>query len=357
VPTGLGVLLTAGLGLLVAWPASTPPILGNDGRPVPGSIAELATVRLGGQDQAVMIRAASPDKPVLLYLSGGPGQSDLALARALSSGWTQDVVFVDWDQRGNGKSYAAFEPASSFTLQQAVSDTIELTEYLRDRFGEQKIYLMGESWGSILGVLAVQERPDLYYAWIGSGQMVDLVETDRLVYQDLLAYAGRTGDTALAARLADVGAPPYRDIPWANANLLAWYEYLYEPYTPSDGYRARGDASGLDPFGVLGSEYNLIEKANVLRGLIDTFAILYPQLYGIDFRRDVTSLEVPVYVLDGAAELRGRRELMIEWFDDLQAPSKQRLTYQNAAHSVAFEQADEVLRLLNETIIPSTYGR
>jgi pimeloyl-ACP methyl ester carboxylesterase len=187
--------------------------------------------------------------------------------------------------------------------------------------------------------------------------MVDVVETDRLVYQDLLAYAGRTGDTALAARLADVGAPPYRDIPWANANLLAWYEYLYEPYTPSDGYRARGDASGLDPFGVLGSEYNLVEKANVLRGLIDTFAILYPQLYGIDFRRDVTSLEVPVYVLDGAAELRGRRELMIEWFDDLQAPSKQRVTYQDAAHSVAFEQADEVLRLLNETIIPSTYER
>jgi pimeloyl-ACP methyl ester carboxylesterase len=357
VPTALGVVLTAGLTLLVAWPASTPPVLGDDGRPVPGSIAELATVRLGGQDQAVMIRAASPDKPVLLYLSGGPGQSDLALARALSSGWTQDVVFVDWDQRGNGKSYAAFEPVSSFTLQQAVSDTIELTEYLKDRFGEQKIYLMGESWGSILGVLAVQQRPDLYYAWIGSGQMVDVVETDRIVYHDLLAYAARVGDTALTARLADVGEPPYRDIPWANANLLAWYEYLYEPYTPSDGYRARGDASGLDPFGVLGSEYNLVEKANVLRGLIDTFAILYPQLYGIDFRRDVTSLEVPVYVLDGAAELRGRRELMMEWFDDLQAPSKQRVTYRDAAHSVAFEQADEVLRLLNETIIPSTYGR
>ena len=354
---GFETLMTVGLAVLVAWPASTPPVLGDDGRPIAGSIAELATVRLGGEDQAVSIRAADPDKPVLLYLSGGPGQSDLALARVLSDGWTRDFVVVDWDQRGNGKSYAAFEPVSTFTLDQAVADTIELTDYLRSRFAEQKIYLMGESWGTILGVLAVQRRPDLYYAWIGSGQMVDIVETDRRIYHDLVAYATRTADPALLAKLQEIGEPPYRDIPWANANLLTWYDYLYADYTPSDGYRARGESSGLDSFGILGSEYNLIEKANVLRGLMDTFAVLYPQLYGIDFRRDVPALEVPVYVLDGAAELKGRRDLAIEWFDGLQAPTKQRVTFTDAAHSVAFEQADAVQALLNDTIVPATYGR
>lgn len=176
-------------------------------------------------------------------------------------------------------------------------------------------------------------------------------------WQGQSAYARRTGDTALAAKLREIGQPPYRDIPWANSNLLARYEYLYPEYTPSEGYKARGAASGLDPFGALGSEYTFIEKANVLRGLIDTFAVLYPQLYGIDFRRDVPRLDVPVYVLDGAAELKGRRDLAIEWFDGLQAPIKQRVTFTGAAHSVAFEQADEVLRLLNETIVPATYGK
>ena len=355
-PTGLVALLTGGLAVLVALPASTPPIIGADGRPVPGSIAELATVRLGGTDQAVMIRAANPDKPVLLYLSGGPGQSDVALSRVLAAPWTSDFVFVDWDQRGNGKSYAAINPVATFTLDRAVSDTIELTEYLRNRFGERKIYLMGESWGTILGVLAVQRRPDLYYAWIGSGQMVDIVDTDQRIYDDLVAYAARAGDTALGAKLAEIGRPPYRDIPWANSNLLFWYDYLYTDYTPSAGYQARGAASGLDDFGLLGSEYTFVEKANVLRGLIDTFAIMYPQLYGIDFRRDVPRLEVPVYILDGAAELKGRRDVAIEWFDTLQAPIKQRITYQDAAHSVAFEQADEVLKLLTQTIVPATYG-
>ena len=212
---------------------------------------------------------------------------------------------------------------------------------------------MGESWGSILGVLAVQRRPDLYYAWIGSGQMVNVVETDRRVYRDLVGYAARTGDDALAAKLAEIGEPPYRDIPWANANLLAWYEYLYAPYTPSPGYLARGEAGGLDPFGILGSEYNLVEKTTVLRGLIDTFALMYPQLYGIDFRRDAARLEVPVYVLDGAAELEGRRDLALEWFEGSTAPSKTRITFEGAAHSVAFEQADAVARLLDRADPPA----
>ena len=354
-PTIVLGLAVAATTVAIAWPASTPPVLGPGGRPVPGSIAELSTVRLGGVDQSVMIRAANPDAPVLLYLAGGPGQSDLALTRVAVEPWVDDVVFVDWDQRGTGKSYAALEPVSTLTLEQAVADTIELSEVLRDRFDERRIYLMGESWGSILGVLAVQRRPDLYHAWIGSGQMVNVVETDRRVYRDLVEYAARTGEGGLAAKLAEIGEPPYRDIPWANANLLAWYEYLYRPYTPSPEYLARGEAAGLDPFGILGSEYDLIEKTAVLRGLIDTFALMYPQLYDVDFRRDVARLEVPVYLLDGAAELAGRRDLALDWFAALEAPSKSRITIEDAAHAVAFEQADTVNRLLVERILPETY--
>jgi proline iminopeptidase len=358
-PIGTSVLaiLVASLTLLMIWPASTPRVLGPDGNPVSGSIAELTSVRLGGVDQAVMIRAANPDNPVLLYLAGGPGQSDLALTRAQVSGWEQDFVYVGLDQRGNGKSYPAIDPVSAMTVDQAVADVIELTEYLRQRFDEEKIYLMGESWGTILGVLAVQQRPDLFYAWIPSGQMVDVLETDRRVYRDLTEYAERIGDTALLAELRVMGEPPYRDIPWANSNLLAWYEFLYKPYTPSDSYLRRGEASGLDPFGLLGSEYNFIEKANVLRGLIDTFTLIYPHLNEIDFRESVRRLEVPVYFLDGAAELEGRRAIALEWFDELEAPAKERITFENAAHSVAFEQADEVQRLLDETIVPATYGK
>src|SRR5918994_3290043 len=155
-PTGILALAVIGLAVLVALPASAPPVLGANGQPVPGSIAELTTVDLGGQEQAISIRAADPDKPVLLYLSGGPGQSDIAFARALLQPFEQDFVVVVWDQRGSGKSYAAIDPTSEYTLDALVGDTIALTDYLRDRFAEDKIYLLGESWGSTLGVLAVQ---------------------------------------------------------------------------------------------------------------------------------------------------------------------------------------------------------
>ena len=138
VPTGILALAVIGLAVLVALPASTPPVMGANGQPVPGSIAELTTVELGGHEQAISIRAADPDKPVLLYLSGGPGQSDIAFARALLQPLEQDFVVVVWDQRGSGKSYAALDPTSTYTLDALVGDTIALTNYLRDRFVENR---------------------------------------------------------------------------------------------------------------------------------------------------------------------------------------------------------------------------
>jgi pimeloyl-ACP methyl ester carboxylesterase len=100
-----------------------------------------------------------------------------------------------------------------------------------------------------------------------------------------------------------------------------------------------------------------VDKANVIRGLLDMFSIMYPQLQPIDFRADVPELEVPVWVLDGAHEIRGRRELALEWFEGLAAPSKELITYADAGHSVVFEQADAFHRLMLDEIVPATYGR
>lgn len=352
IATTIGLAL---LALLIALPASTPPILGENGKPLPGSIAQLENVRLGGQDQWIMLRGYSLDRPVILYLSGGPGQSDLPYSRVLFEDLSRNFVVVSWDQRGTGKSYAALDPTATLTLDQAITDTIELTQYLRDRFGEQKIYLLGESWGSTLSVLAAQRQPELYYASIGSGQMVSQRETDHRIYHDLLALAAQENDTALATKLQSYGEPPYADTPYANAFVMGQYDRLYQPYTPPQSYIQRGSAAKLGPWGIFGREYNLVEKVNVLRGLIDMFSTLYPQLKTIDFRQTVTQLEVPVYMLDGTAELKGRRDLALEWFEQLQAPHKQRFVFENAAHSVAFEQFEALSKLMVDTVLPETY--
>src|SRR5690606_11285719 len=119
IPSAVMLTLVAALAVWLLLPARTPAIVGPNGEPLAGSIAELATVRLGGAEQAIMLRGNSVENPVLLYLSGGPGQSDLPYSRVLLGDLARDFVVVSWDQRGTGKSYAALEPTASLTLDQA----------------------------------------------------------------------------------------------------------------------------------------------------------------------------------------------------------------------------------------------
>ncbi|MCA9859096.1 MAG: alpha/beta fold hydrolase [Thermomicrobiales bacterium] len=340
----------AGLALSLARPATVPAVTDANGNKIDGSVAELIPVDLGGHEQWIEIRGANPDNPVILYLNGGPGQSDLALSRVLLEPLHQDFTVVGWDQRGTGKSYGSLDP-ETLTLDAIVSDTIELTNYLRDRFDQEKIYLLTESWGSIPGILAVQQHPELYHAYIGSGQMVDVQETDRIIYDDLLAYAEATGDTDLADKLEGFGPPPYADI-WAYAFVVQNYGLIEDDFDPPQPYVDRAEASGVGFFGIMGSEYTLIDKANVIRGLLDMASFMYPQIQEIDFRQQAATLQVPVYLFDGEHELRGRRELAHQWFDLLDAPVKEMFTFEHAGHAPAFEYADELHRILVEVIVP-----
>ena len=323
-------------------------------RSLPGSIASLEQVRINGSDQWIEIRAWSPDKPVLLSIPGGPGQSDLALSRPTLGTLAKDFVVVSWDQRGIGKSYASYDP-KTLTTKQAVADTIALTNYLRQRFDERKIYLFGESGGSIIGVLAVQQHPELYHAWIGSGQMVNPRETDRRIYHDLLAYAATHHDTGLASTLRGYGPPPYTSV-YAYGYVMGQYDKLAGDYTEPKAYRDALDKAGVGPFGVLGSEYTLPEKMNVLRGLIDVFSVMYPQWQTIDFQRTAEQLQVPVYIFTGKHELAARRDLALAWFKQLQAPIKQLYDYPDAGHATAFEHFQDLHRIMLSTVLPQTYS-
>ncbi|MBJ7470442.1 MAG: alpha/beta fold hydrolase, partial [Solirubrobacteraceae bacterium] len=168
---GVAVLLAA-----LLRPASVPPLTTADGEPVPGSVSELVKVPSpGGIDQWLSIRGADPEAPVMLYLPGGPGQSDLGLSRALLQDLTGDVVVATLDGRGIGKAYRSFDDDP--TVDEAVDDVVAATDYLRRRFDEDRIFLFGESGGTVTGVLAVQRHPERFLGWIGSGQMVDPLET------------------------------------------------------------------------------------------------------------------------------------------------------------------------------------
>jgi pimeloyl-ACP methyl ester carboxylesterase len=349
----LAVLGVLGLVYLLSLPASVPPVRDAQGRVVPGSIASLEKVRINGSDQWIEIRAWSPDRPVLLSVPGGPGQSDLALSRPTLGTLAKDFVVVSWDQRGIGKSYASYDPANLST-KQAVADTVAMTNYLRARFDERKIYLFGESGGSVIGILAVQQHPELYHAWIGSGQMVDPLQTDRLIYRDLLAYAAAHHDSGLTDKLRAYGQPPYRSV-YAYGYVMSRYDKLAGDYIEPKAYTRALDRAGVGSFGIFGSEYTLPEKMNVVRGLIDTFSVMYPQWQAIDFRRTAERLEVPIYLFTGRHELAARRDLALAWFEKLQAPIKRLYDYPDSGHATAFEHFRDLHRIMVETVLPATY--
>ncbi len=206
-----------------------------------------------------MIRGTSTDNPVLLFLAGGPGGTELGAMRRHGQALEKDFVVVTWDQRGAGKSYDSLDPISTLTLQQAVSDTVEVSNYLRNRFGQDKIYLLGQSYGTILGVLAAQQHPELYRAYIGVGQMVDPRETDGVFYTDALAWARRSGNTALVNKLTSSGPPPYTDmLDYEPALTNDAQVYPYDHTRNSEG--AGGFSENLSV-----EEYTLLEQATRLR--------------------------------------------------------------------------------------------
>jgi proline iminopeptidase len=342
------------LALAFTRPASTPPILGANGEVLPGSIATLETIELGGSEQTIMLRGQNIENPVLLSLAGGPGGSDLAYNRVLLDEIERDFVVVSWDQRGVAKSYGALEPVTQLTPEQAVADTIELTNYLRERFDEDKIYIIGESWGSILGIMAVQERPDLFHAYIGSGQMVSPRETDQRLFQEMLDYATITGNSSLHETMLGYGEPPYDDI-YAYALVMGYYDRL-QPFTPLPEVAAKVDAADIGMAGMMASEYSVMDKINIFRGLIDTFARMYPQLQDIDFRQDASHLEVPIYLIHGKYELDARGALVLEYFEQLQAPHKMLIEFEHGSHAPAFDDPERFRALLTDTILPETYG-
>lgn len=327
----LTILATMSLivvALAIARPAATHPIIGPDGNPLPGSIAELVTVPIGGRDQVMMVRGRNVKNPVLLYLAGGPGGTDLGAMRADTS-LEQDFVVVTWEQRGAGKSYAALDPVQSLTLDRTVADTIEVTNYLRDRFGQEKIYLVGNSWGTILGVLAAQQRPELFHAYIGTGQMVSPRETDIIFYEDTLAWSEATRDDALASTLLENGPPPYDNI--RKYEPVISHEHAWNPYPDLD-------TSKEMPSNLFVPENALMDRINGLRAFLDTFSVLYPQIQNIDFRQDAVTLDIPVYMAQGKYEARGRSVLASQWFDMLDAPEKEKIIFEHSGHRPLFEE-------------------
>lgn len=339
----LGILsvATAGFILYTQYSATTPAIRDEQGNVMKGSIAELRQIELNGRKQWVSIRGQNRNNPVLLFLAGGPGGSQMATVRYDLAELEQHFVVVNWDQPGSGKSYYA-EKNSKITARTYIEDGYELTNYLRKTFRQEKILLVGESWGSALGIFLIDRYPDAYHALVGTGQMVDFAETERIDYQTAMELARAAKDTAIISKLEANGQPPYygNDVTLKSAvyiNYLSAY-MSSNPRIHNSGYNTFRD--------IFSSEYGLLDKINYIRGIINTYGHVYQQLYDIDLRTDYTKLKVPVYFFEGRHDINAPTALVEEYANVLDAPVKEIIWFENSGHSPWINESGKFVREL-----------
>jgi pimeloyl-ACP methyl ester carboxylesterase len=326
--------------------AATPPITDADGNPVPGSIATLEQVELNSSHQWITVRGHSTDLPVLLFLAGGPGGSELAMTRKYLGELEQHFIVVNWDQPGTGKSYGAV-PFDQLTPERYVQDGYALTQYLRERFDEDKIYVFGESWGTIPGIWLMQQHPDLYHAFISTGQMVDAVENDTRIYYHAIELAEEWGRTETVAQLRQNGPPPYP--PETVIGKFGTFNGVLNDYMHAHAY-GEGTGHNLMLDSLASPEYGLLDKVNWLVGLARTFRTVYPQLNDLDFREQVTTLDVPVYFIAGRWDVNTDTPLAREYFDLLDAPHKQWIWFEDSAHTPSWDEPSRFVDVMVNTV-------
>ncbi len=345
--TFFACLLIVAVALWAFSPGTPKPFLDEKGNPLPESISEKIHVNINGVNQGMFIKGLDTTKPVLLYLHGG--MPEYFLAQKYPTVLENYFTVVWWEQRGSGLSYNASIPRETMTLKQMISDTKEVTNYLRKRFGKEKIYLMGHSGGTFIGIQVAAEAPELYYAYIGVAQMSDQLKSEKLAYDYMLNQYRKNGYTKMARKLE---AAPVT----AESGISAAYQALRDPAMHSLGigttHTMNSVITGIFFPSLVCRDYTLIEKFNIWRGKSNSgISILWNEMLATNLTLKVPELKIPVYFIEGIYDFTCSYTLAKEYFDKLQAPVKGFYTFRQSAHSPLFEEPEKMQQIIQEDVL------
>ena len=346
---GVGILMSSVhvvVGTLWALSPGTPrPVLDEAGHVVPGSISEKIHVDINGVQQGMFIKGRNRSNPVLLWVHGGPGIPDYFLTEQHPTGLEDRFTIVWWDQRGAGLSYGPGIPPDSMNVEQFIADTLTVTDYLRERFHQDKIYLLGHSWGSFIAIQAAARAPERYAAYIGMAQMVYQLESEKLAYDYMLAEYRRRGDTAMVHDLENAPVSMTDGTPDAYLKLRDTAMHRLGIGTT---HAMTSVITGIFLPSLRFPEYTISEKINLWRGKAFSGSFgLWDQFIRVDLRQTVPRLDLPTYFLEGAYDYTCSYSLALDYFHKLSAPVKGFYRFDNSAHSPIFEQpalARDILR-------------
>ena len=322
----------------------TPKIKDDEGNIYPSSVAEIKKITIGGVDQYLMIRAKDTKKPIILFVHGGPGQAEIGYIREYQKALEEHFVVVRWDQRGAGLSYSKTIPKDTFTIETFVEDLNEVTDYLIQRFNQQKIIIAGHSWGTVIATYAVKRYPHKYNAYIGIGQVVHSEETEKIAYRYTKSQAIQQNNKKVLKQLEQIGEPPYSH---KEVMIRAICQGKIGGVVKTSPPRSIGLSL------LLSREYNLIHKLNYQKSSLESANTMYPQIAKINFFNEIKNLDVPTLFVAGQYDYITPTILVKQFYDELEAPMKDLIVLENSAHLPHLEECERFIELLIKSNILS----
>ena len=333
-------------------PGKPEPFRDEWGKPVSGSISEKIFVNIGGIKQGMFIRSRNINNPVLLYIHGGPAFPNYFLFEKYKPGLEDYFTVCYWEQRGGGLSYSPDIQPESMTFEQLTSDAIDVTNYLRHRFGKERIFLMAHSGGTPIAIQAVVDSPQLYRAYVGMAQITHQAESERRAYKYIVEQYTKTGNKKALKELKNY---PILD---SDTSLTRFFKSQIRDKSMHElGIGTMHEMKSVF-WGVfipvwLCKAYTIKEKVNIWKSKFSLVrkAKFIDELFTMDISSSIPKIDIPVYFFSGKYDFTVNIDLSKAWLENLQAPVKAFYTFENSAHSPLFEEPLRVREIIQKDVL------
>lgn len=351
----LSIILILAIVLMIYSPGRPKPYLVEKGIPLNNSISEKTFITIGSVTQGMFIRSKNISNPVLLYVHGGPAFPNYFLIDKYKPGLEDYFTVCYWEQRGGGLSYTPEVTSESMNFDQLTSDAIEVTNYLRERFGKEKIYMLAHSGGTPFAIMAAVRAPQLYYAYIGMAQITNQAESEKLAYRYMLEQYTILKNKK---KIAEFKKYPILD---SADYIIPFFKSLTRDETMHSlgiGTMRKMRSVFKDVFIPvwLCKAYTLREKTNIWVSKLSFIkkTKLIDELFATDIPSKIPQLKIPVYFFSGKYDLTVNHDLSKAYLDKLQAPVKGFYTFTESAHSPIFEEPKKLREILVKDVLNGT---
>ena len=299
-------------------------------------------VPIGGIEQWIEFAGEDVGKPTLLFLHGGPGASSRPAATAWSA-WSRHFNVVHWDQRGTGRTFqrSGVDRSGPLTLARMVADGLDVATYVRGRLKAGKLVLVAHSWGTILAIHMLKQRPDLFAAYVGAAQVVDMGRNEEIKYATLLARAKASANAEAEADLARIGPPPHTDLE-AMRILVRWADTL----TRGEGDAIRPRPRPRSP------DFTEEDGQWLVQGLEFSSSQLYREIAAIDLAALGPDFAVPMFFFHGSEDLLAPLELVESYLRAMAAPHKELVLFPDCHHFLVINRPDDFLAEMLARVVP-----